>query len=131
MVQTVARGRQAIVNGYLSFVGATTPDAIRAYLRHSKHWSDGLWARFALVGKPETLPAFQMDTESYEPPAQLIEHLRAVALVFAARCSSSRFTQIAGRDAGTCDQQKPSASADGADGFGVGTIDVAVWIAQK
>ncbi len=79
MVQTVARGRQAIVNGYLSFVGATTPDAIRAYLRHSKHWSDGLWARFALVGKPETLPAFQMDTESYEPPAQLIEHLHTVA----------------------------------------------------
>ncbi len=79
MVQTVGRGRQAILNGYLSFVGATTPDAIRSYLRHSKHWSDGLWARFALVGKSETLPAFQFDTQSYEPPDRLIQGLRDVA----------------------------------------------------
>ena len=78
-MQTVGRGRQTILNGYLSFVGATTPDAIRSCLRHTKHWSDGFWARFALIGRPVDLPPFRFDANPVDAPDALVQMLRAVA----------------------------------------------------
>lgn len=78
-LQTVGRGKQTILNGYLSFVGATTPDAIRGQLRSARHWSDGLWARIALIGKPDEIPPFVFNHERIEPPAELAGELHALA----------------------------------------------------
>ncbi len=78
-LQTVGRGKQTILNGYLSFVGATTPDAIRGQLRSAKHWSDGLWARIGLIGKPAEIPPFVFDMAPVEPPTALAEALNTLA----------------------------------------------------
>ena len=54
--QTLGRGRQSVSYAYLSISGATTPSALAAHIHRSANWSNGLWARFAIVTPRKSIP---------------------------------------------------------------------------
>jgi len=77
--QTIGRGRQTIQNGYLTLLGATTPAALAQHLQRSAHWSNGLWARFALVSPDQEVPGWQFLPQQIQPPPDLASRLNQLA----------------------------------------------------
>lgn len=56
---TVSRGRATVENVYLSFLGDTTPAAMRPYFsRNAREWTDGTFSRFNLITF-ETRPVYR------------------------------------------------------------------------
>lgn len=46
---TISRGDVVIEHGYLTFFGASTPIEMAPHLASTSNWTNGLWARFALI----------------------------------------------------------------------------------
>ena len=46
---TINRGRERIIEPYLTIYGCTTFEAMKDYFSHNEHWRNGLWARFVFV----------------------------------------------------------------------------------
>jgi hypothetical protein len=77
--QTLGRGRQSVSFAYLSISGATTPSALAAHIQRSANWSNGLWARFAIVTPRKTIPDWHFFPENITIPDQLAQHLNHLA----------------------------------------------------
>jgi hypothetical protein len=77
--QTVGRGRQTVLNAYLTFLGATTPSALGEHIRKNAHWSNGLWARFALVTPEKQIPQWSFFPKGVKVPSDLAKQLNYLA----------------------------------------------------
>lgn len=72
---TVGRGRQILREPYLTICGPTTPAALKAHLNNPVYWSNGLWARFALVTPSNHKPNWNFWPEKLEIPSCLVSAL--------------------------------------------------------
>lgn len=79
--RTISRGRMIIRDVYLSFFGAATPSALSEHLTNPTHWTNGLWARFAMV-LPDEAPKFQFFPDQMVVPRKVIDGLRRVYTLF-------------------------------------------------
>ena len=77
--QTVGRGRQAVQYAYLSFLGATTPSAVGEHIQRNAHWSNGLWARFAMITPRKDIPDWHFFPQNIQIPKHLSAELNALA----------------------------------------------------
>ena len=77
--QTVGRGRQTVKDAYLSYLGATTPSAVADHIQRSAHWSNGLWARFAMVTPQKQIPDWRFFPNDIQVPKNLVSHLSHLA----------------------------------------------------
>ena len=75
---TISRGREVIDRPYLSIFGCTTYGAMAEHLNTRVLWSNGFFARFALVGSSE-VGAWAFWPAPKEYPAALVDKLRNVA----------------------------------------------------
>lgn len=73
--QTVGRGRQTVKDAYLSYLGATTPSAVSSHIERSAHWSNGLWARFAMITPQKQIPDWRFFPNNIQIPQDLITRL--------------------------------------------------------
>ncbi len=73
--QTVGRGRQTVKDAYLSYLGATTPSAVSSHIERSAHWSNGLWARFAMITPQKQIPDWRFFPNDIQIPQDLITRL--------------------------------------------------------
>jgi hypothetical protein len=75
LTATVSRGRATIKNVYVSFIGDTTPEAMRQYFgKNAVEWHDGTWSRFCLICH-EHIPPFKFFSLKVDRPTRLIERL--------------------------------------------------------
>lgn len=79
VIYTRTRGRQAVENAYLTFLGATTPTAIASALTADAPWNNGFWSRFALIIPLAASPAWQFFPPAQPIPQPLIDHLHHLA----------------------------------------------------
>jgi hypothetical protein len=77
--QTVGRGRQVVQYAYLSFLGATTPSAVAEHIQRNAHWSNGLWARFAMVTPQKDIPDWHFFPTDVKIPPGLSSQLNRLA----------------------------------------------------
>ncbi len=77
--QTVGRGRQVVQYAYLSFLGATTPSAVAEHIQRNAHWSNGLWARFAMVTPQKNIPDWHFFPTNIKIPKELSSQLSCLA----------------------------------------------------
>ncbi len=70
---TRGQGLLTVKSSYLSFLGASTPTAIKPYISDAKLWAMGYWPRFALL-TPDTPVPVEKDPVSADP-APLMEEL--------------------------------------------------------
>ncbi len=75
---TVSRGSESVRQPYLSIFGATTYGALQVHLAREAHWSNGLWARFALVAD-DTLGQWQFWPPPMEYPGDLVGRLHCLS----------------------------------------------------
>ncbi len=73
--QTVGRGRQTVKDAYLSYLGATTPSAVASHIERGAHWSNGLWARFAMITPQKQIPDWRFFPNDIQIPKDLIIQL--------------------------------------------------------
>ena len=75
LTATVSRGRATLKDVYVSFVGDTTPEAMRQYFgKNAVEWHDGTWSRFCLICH-EHIPPFKFFSLKVDRPTRLIERL--------------------------------------------------------
>jgi hypothetical protein len=75
LTATVSRGRATIKKVYVSFIGDTTPEAMRQYFgKNAVEWHDGTWSRFSLICH-EHIPPFKFFSLKVDRPTRLIERL--------------------------------------------------------
>jgi hypothetical protein len=77
--QTLGRGRQSVSHAYLSIFGATTPSAMAAHIQRGANWSNGLWARIAIITPRKPIPDWHFFPENITIPDDLAQHLRHLA----------------------------------------------------
>jgi hypothetical protein len=77
--QTVGRGRQVVQYAYLSFLGATTPSAVAEHVQKNAHWSNGLWARFAMITPQKSIPDWHFFPTNVKIPIDLARTLNHLA----------------------------------------------------
>jgi hypothetical protein len=82
--QTVGRGRTTIRDAYCSFFGAATPSALAEHLRNPTHWTNGLWARFALL-TPSEAPRWRFFRDALDYPPALVSALQRIDALLPAR----------------------------------------------
>ena len=71
---TSGKGRIVVKNAYLSMLGASTPGAMVQHLAANTLWSNGWWARFAIL-TPEKRPEWR-DAEEKDRPPELVSTLK-------------------------------------------------------
>lgn len=79
--QTIGRWRVTVHNACVSFYGAATPAAMSEHFANNAFWSNGLWARFALV-TPDQPPQFQFFPDAMQIPSSVSQGLRRMADLF-------------------------------------------------
>lgn len=77
--ETLNRGLEFIKRPYITVFGSTTYAAMLPHIQNARHWSNGLFARFALVGM-DTDGAWQFWPSPLDYPPALIEPLRFLAM---------------------------------------------------
>ena len=77
--QTVGRGRQVVQYAYLSLLGATTPSAVAEHIQRNAHWSNGLWARFAMITPQKDIPDWHFFPTDVKVPHELSFQLNHLA----------------------------------------------------
>ncbi len=80
--QTIGRGRVTVHRAYLSFFGAATPSGLNEHLMQATHWTNGLWARFALI-TPDTPPVWAFFPPEMPFPSSIIDGVQRLAGLFA------------------------------------------------
>jgi len=75
---SVSRGRAMVENAYLTIYGVTTYGAMAEHLQKKTLWSNGFFARFALVGS-DNVRAWRFWPEPKCYPSDLVQRLRFVA----------------------------------------------------
>lgn len=75
---TVSRGRELVEDVYLSIFGVTTYGDMSEHLKNRRLWSNGFFARFALVGSDD-VGEWRFWPEPKVYPAELIQGFRRVA----------------------------------------------------
>ncbi len=75
---TLARGRELIENAYLSVFGVTTYGDIAEHVETRRLWSNGLFARFGLVGS-EDVGSWRFWPEPTTFPSNLVSEFHRVA----------------------------------------------------
>jgi hypothetical protein len=71
---TMGKGRIVVKNAYLSMLGASTPSAMAQHLSAPALWSNGWWARFAIL-TPAERPEWK-ESEEVQRPESLERDLR-------------------------------------------------------
>lgn len=61
---TRGAGRVVVRNAYLSILGASTPAAMAPHMANETLWSNGWWARFALLTPDAERPTWETPTEA-------------------------------------------------------------------
>jgi putative DNA primase/helicase len=79
--QTIGRWRVTVHKAGVSFFGAATPASMSEHLANTTLWSNGLWARFALV-TPDQAPSFEFFPSPMAIPPYLIHGLQRLANLF-------------------------------------------------
>ncbi len=75
---TLSRGRELVEKPYLNIFGVTTYGDMAEHLEKRRLWSNGFFARFALVGSDD-VGTWRFWPEPKEYPAELLQGLRRVA----------------------------------------------------
>jgi hypothetical protein len=78
---TISRGDITIRDTYMSFLGVSTPSEMAAHLTNSAFWSNGLWARFALLS-PDEPPRYAFYPQQSEGMGDLAARLRTIYNLF-------------------------------------------------
>jgi hypothetical protein len=78
---TVSRGDVTITDSYMSFFGISTPSEMSPHLANPTFWSNGLWARFALI-TPDESPRYAFYPQQVEGLDELATRLRAMYDLF-------------------------------------------------
>lgn len=80
--QTKAEWRTIIRNVYLSFLGVSAPSSMSDHLSNKRLWTDGTWARFAII-LPDRPPVFDFYPDAImNVPAHLLRGINRLANLF-------------------------------------------------
>ncbi|NLE58557.1 MAG: DUF3987 domain-containing protein, partial [Planctomycetes bacterium] len=76
---TRGSGRVVVQNAYLSILGASTPAAMAQHVTEERLWSNGWWARFAILTPEESRPEWIRATEpDLAKESHLVQGLRSL-----------------------------------------------------